>query len=154
MLDNESVANDAKLQIMLTSIEKARDENWGMFTNITKRVGNNTNIMSSLTDRFDTQCTTIKDVFLRNMQNDKLIFYFRKRFQRRPRILMMFRNLRLKGGNPKNASGQQWQLTYEIKDDKVEEKSFRYSIRVIGGVTIEVESLEICYIAFEDVRFA
>jgi hypothetical protein len=110
--------------------------------------------MSSLTDRFDTQCTIIKDVFLRNMQNDKLIFYFRKKFQRRPRILMMFRSLRLKGNNPSATSAQLWQLSYEIKDDKVDEKSFRYSIKVTGNPTeVAVESLEVCYIAFEDVRF-
>lgn len=124
-----------------------------MFTNITKRVQNNTNIMNSLTDRFDSQCTVIKDVFLRNMQNDKLIFYFRKNFQRRPRILMMFRNLRLKGKNPQDANQQQWQLAYEIKDDKIEEKSFRYSIKTLGVAPVDVESVEVCYIAFEDVRF-
>lgn len=130
-------------------------------SNQTSRMQNQT--VSTLTNKFDTACLELKDVFLTSAQSEKLNFYFKKTFMRVPKVVMSYRSISL-NSRPLNStanggSGQDYMINigFSISESNVNLQGFRYSISQLSKQTwvnqmLNIKAIMVCYIAFEEVK--
>ena len=98
----------------------------------------------------------LNDRFLKSAKNDKLKFYFKRKFQRKPTVLILYRAVRLDLQSEESKKPWELKSNYSISEENIFLDYFKYSINLIGPENVEalVNSMEICYIAFEEMRYS
>lgn len=121
---------------------------------LTEQVSNTSNVANNLNDRFDYECVSLTQDFLQKMKNDKLVFYFNKKFLRKPKVLITIKSLKLI--QPKDECS--FKFSYDVKEQNIEQTYFKFSIEQKSNKQnspineIDLESAEICYLAFEELQ--
>ena len=133
-------------------LEGIQKENERFLAEIQTRVRGNLNVMDNLKNRIEFECIELKEVYSRSLSNDKLRFFFKKKFYKVPKVMLTFKGLRLVEGANKEGLYIFKLLTQE---PNISLKGFSYSIdqNYIGTLSQEllsIDSLEVCYIAFEN----
>lgn len=116
------------------------------------KVKSNLNVLDTLKNRIEFECIELKDVYTRSLSNDKLRFFFKKKFYKVPKVVVTFKGLRLKEGVTKEGLYTFKLLTQE---PNINQNSFSYSIdqnlnTVVAEEMLSIDSLEVCYMAFEN----
>ena len=126
------------------------------FDNASLRVRNNSAVIQSIDKRYDSECMELNDRFLKSAKDDKLKFYFKRKFQRKPRVLILYRAVRLDLQSKEAEAAWELKTTYSVSEDNIFLDYFRYSILMTDKPNIEsvVKSIEVCYIAFEEMRYS
>lgn len=134
----------------IAEVEKTGQELGDYMSVIRSTVANNSNILESLDGRFDTECVKLNEGFLARMKNDKLVFFFHKKFNVKPTVLITVRSITL---NKPSAAGK-YKLSQVVNEANVETDRFKFSISIepkdsATKETLVMSGAEVCYVAFD-----
>lgn len=149
-MDNSKT--DSLIDDRVKQIEVEQKENQRFLSEIESKVKSNLNVLDTLKNRIEFECIELKDVYTRSLSNDKLRFFFKKKFYKVPKVVVTFKGLRLKEGVKKEGLYTFKLLTQE---PNINLKSFSYSIdqnlnTVVAEEMLSIDTLEVCYMAFEN----
>ena len=149
-MDNSKT--DSLIDDRVKQIEVEQKENQRFLSEIESKVKSNLNVLDTLKNRIEFECIELKDVYTRSLSNDKLRFFFKKKFYKVPKVVVTFKGLRLKEGVTKEGLYTFKLLTQE---PNINLKSFSYSIdqnlnTVVAEEMLSIDTLEVCYMAFEN----
>ncbi len=148
-MNDESLAKENRIKELTSNLTNEVKAYQTKIDNATIRVNNNTNFLGAMEGRFDSECIELSDVFLQNAKNDKLKFYFKKKFLKKPNVLMQFKQVRL--STAKGIAPGELKLSYSVAPENINIDHFKYSINVVGNGEL-ISAVEMCYIAFEEMR--
>lgn len=120
------------------------------------QVNSTSNVANNLNDRFDRECITLTQEFLQKMKNDKLVFYFNKKFLNKPKVLITIKSMQL--NQPKE--GTKIDFKFDVKEENIDLTHFKFSIEqkfTPSETKNDMPSLknaEVCYLAFEELKIS
>lgn len=123
-------------------------------SNLSALVTSNDNTLASMENRLDFECIPLKDVFSKGPVNNKLKFFFKKKFFKKPQVILTFKSLSM---SQTVNSNNIYSMNLLVPADTVDQTGFSYSITQLKSKIEPTDpmtpsTLEICYIAFEDLR--
>ena len=147
---NSSSQMPVEVRKMIAQVEDAQNAVDKDIQHLGARVANNSNIIQNLASRFDFECVKLNEDFLQRMKNDKLVFFLKKPFTQKPKVLITLKSL---SAYQPSTFGK-YRLTQVVKPENVDLGSFKFSIEVLAKEAksgeLKLKEAEVCYVAFDD----
>lgn len=138
-----------EVKMKIEEVEKASQAISDYTNQVASLVGNNSNIIESLDNRFDTECVKLNQDFLMRMKNDKLVFFFRKKFSQKPNVLITLKSLSVLQPTAPSA----FKMSQVVDEANIETDRFKFSIKVEtkdnSQQELRLNGAEVCYVAFD-----
>lgn len=88
------------------------------------------------------------------MKNDKLVFYFKKHFNNKPKVLITIKSITIVQPDLGKDKQDVYKFKYEVKEENIGLKEFKFSIEQKAENNplkiVKFDNAEVCYLVFEE----